>query len=67
MKQKVLNWAQRFSTFCFLDNHQYHIEPHTQECIVGAGIRRKVNECGNALTSCKISDEKEPGFLAIWL
>jgi para-aminobenzoate synthetase component I len=41
-KQKVLNWVQRFNTFCFLDNHQYHIEPHTQECIAGAGIRRKL-------------------------
>jgi para-aminobenzoate synthetase component 1 len=43
MKQKVLNWAQRFNTFCFLDNHQYHIEPHTQECLLGAGIKRKIN------------------------
>ena len=43
MKQKVLNWAQRFNTFCFLDNHQYHIEPHTRECILGAGIKRKIN------------------------
>ncbi len=43
MKQKVLNWAQRFNTFCFLDNHRYHIEPHTQECLLGAGIKRKIN------------------------
>ena len=43
MKQKVLNWMQRFNTFCFLDNHQYHIEPHSVECILAAGIRRKVS------------------------
>lgn len=35
-----MNWVQRFDTFCFLDNHQYQIEPHTQECLIGAGIRR---------------------------
>jgi len=46
----VLNWVQRFNTFCFLDNHQYHIEPHTQECIAGAGIRRKlIADAGMAL------------------
>lgn len=42
LKNKVLNWVQRFNTFCFLDNHQYHIEPHTQECLLAAGIRQKL-------------------------
>jgi para-aminobenzoate synthetase component I len=37
----VLNWLQRFSTFCFLDNHQYQIAPHTQECLIAAGAHRK--------------------------
>ncbi|HKO81974.1 MAG TPA: anthranilate synthase component I family protein [Chitinophagaceae bacterium] len=39
MKQKVLNWTQQFDTFCFLDNNQYQIEPHTQECLLAAGIK----------------------------
>jgi len=47
IKLKVLNWAQRFNTFCFLDNHQYQIRPHTQECILGAGIRRKIHASGS--------------------
>jgi para-aminobenzoate synthetase component I len=42
IKQKVLKWVQPFSTFCFLDNHQYHIEPHSQECLLAAGIKRKL-------------------------
>ncbi|TMI69240.1 MAG: anthranilate synthase component I family protein [Bacteroidetes bacterium] len=60
MKKKVLNWAQRFNTFCFLDNHQYHIEPHTQECMLGAGIKRKINANGlNALDGLqKFIDER---------
>jgi para-aminobenzoate synthetase component 1 len=37
MKQKVLSWLQQFNTFCFLDNHQYQIQPHTEECLVAAG------------------------------
>ncbi|MDP4261198.1 MAG: anthranilate synthase component I family protein [Bacteroidota bacterium] len=50
IKQKVLDWIQKFDTFCFLDNHQYHIEPHTQECLAGAGARRKISaNAGNAL------------------
>jgi len=42
-----LNWIQRFNTFCLLDNHQYNIPPHTQECILGAGIKRKVHAQGD--------------------
>ena len=41
MKKKVLNWLQQFDTFCFLDNHQYHIEPHTEECLAAAGVKNK--------------------------
>jgi para-aminobenzoate synthetase component I len=60
MKQKVLNWVQRFNTFCFLDNHQYQIEPHTQECIAGAGIKRKLlTNAGDALDQLqRFIDEK---------
>lgn len=42
MKEKVLNWVQQFNTFCFLDNNQYHIQPHTQECLVAAGIKNEI-------------------------
>jgi para-aminobenzoate synthetase component 1 len=50
MKKKVLNWAKRFDTFCFLDNHQYQLEPHTMECLLAAGIKRKIScNAGNAL------------------
>jgi para-aminobenzoate synthetase component 1 len=37
VKDKVLNWANRFNTFCFLDNHQYQLKPHSVECILAAG------------------------------
>lgn len=49
-KQKVLNWAQRFNTFCFLDNHQYQIEPHSMECLLAAGVKRQLKtQAGTAL------------------
>jgi len=41
-KQKLLNWAKRFSSFCFLDNHQYQIKPHTVECLLAAGVKREL-------------------------
>jgi para-aminobenzoate synthetase component I len=50
MKQKVLNWTKQFNTFCFLDNHQYQIEPHAVECLLAAGVKRQLcAEAGNAL------------------
>lgn len=50
VKEKVLNWLQRFDTFCFLDNHQYQLAPHAIECMAAAGARRWL-ECpaGHAL------------------
>ncbi|MBL7748677.1 MAG: chorismate-binding protein, partial [Chitinophagaceae bacterium] len=50
VKEKVLNWSNRFSTFCFLDNHQYQIEPHTMECLLAAGVKRELKlNAGNAV------------------
>ena len=60
-KEKVLNWAQQFNTFCFLDNHQYQIEPHTMECMLAAGVKRQLKaDAGNALDKFQqFIDEKK--------
>jgi para-aminobenzoate synthetase component 1 len=62
IKEKVLNWAQQFNTFCFLDNHQYQIAPHTLECILGAGTRRKISANAGDKTLAQLQqfiDEKQ--------
>ena len=41
-----MNWIQQFNTFSFLDNHQYQIEPHSQECLVAAGVRDRLDFSG---------------------
>lgn len=33
----MLSWASRLDIFCFLDNHEYGIPPHSYECLLGAG------------------------------
>jgi len=64
MKQKVLNWAQAFNTFCFLDNHQYHIKPHILECIVAAGSKRQISaNAGNALNGLQQFIDKKRSWL----
>ena len=57
---KVLNWTQQFSTFCFLDNHRYHIAPTSMECLLAAGKRRSIQtDAGNALQQLQdFRDEK---------
>ena len=48
-KEQMLNWVNRFSIFCLLDNHRYQIEPHTLECILAAGVKRQfLSQAGNA-------------------
>lgn len=36
-KQKLLNWVNRFSSCCFLDNHAYAMPGGHFECVAGAG------------------------------
>lgn len=64
MKKKVLNWIKQFSTFCFLDNHQYQLEPHTEECLAGAGVYRKISaSAGNALEQLENFVRENPAWL----
>ena len=45
-----MNWAKQFNTFCFLDNHQYQIAPHSVECLLAAGEKRMISTiAGSAL------------------
>lgn len=61
MKEKVLNWSQQFSTFCFLDNHQYAGEGHSIECVLAAGEKRRIKAvAGSALQQLQgFIDEKK--------
>lgn len=61
---KVLNWTQQFSTFCFLDNHQYHIAPTSMECMLAAGEKRSINaNAGNALQQFQDFQDEKKGWL----
>lgn len=39
-REKMLNWASRFSIFCFLDNHGYSFEQPAFDCVLAADCRR---------------------------
>jgi len=46
----MLNWANRFNIFCFLDNHHYKLAHNTVECILAAGSLRQLQSAsGTAL------------------
>jgi para-aminobenzoate synthetase component 1 len=36
----MLNWANRFSIFCLLDNHGYQTRYHSEECLLAAGSKK---------------------------
>jgi para-aminobenzoate synthetase component 1 len=60
----VLNWVQQFGTFCFLDNHQYQLAPHSVECLLGAGAKRSLRcNAGTALTQLQEFSDNCSGFL----
>lgn len=58
-----MSWVQQFNTFCFLDNHQYQLHPHTQECMLAAGVRRFVKAgAGTALQQLQQTLDAQPGW-----
>jgi para-aminobenzoate synthetase component 1 len=46
----MLNWAQRFNIFCFLDNQDYSIEPHEYDCLLAVGANRIYNASSSAFS-----------------
>ncbi len=60
----MLHWINRFSTCCFLDNHQYHFSHHSYECIAGAGTIDCIElTAGNALPQLQQFRQKNNGWL----
>ena len=60
----MLNWANRFNIFCFLDNHGYSPGSAAFDCILAAGCNRAISlQKGNAFASLKDFYEKKPGWL----
>jgi len=57
----MLSWANQFSIFCFLDNHNYNLLPHSVECILAVSVKRDFStEPGSALSDLqKFIDEKK--------
>lgn len=50
IKIQMLNWVNRFSIFCFLDNQKYDFSKPAFECLLAAGSKRYVQaDAGNAL------------------
>ncbi len=45
----MLNWANRFSICCFLDNQNYRQAHSTIECLLGVGALTYINANSNAL------------------
>lgn len=60
----MLNWANRFSIFCFLDNHYYQAGPHSVECILAAGVKREFSaDPGAALPGLQKFIDHKPCWL----
>ena len=45
----MLNWAQRFNIFCFLDSCNYTTSPHRYQCILAAGSASSISSNTHSL------------------
>lgn len=54
----MLNWANRFNIFCFLDNQNYSVQPHRYECLLGAGVL-KIIASGDLKKSDRFFEENK--------
>ena len=57
----MLSWANRFSIFCFLDNHHYQTDYHSVECLLAIGA--KSTYAKNTLVGFQDYLDKKPGWL----
>lgn len=63
-KKLLLNWANQFDVCCFLDNHNYPFAPHSYECILAAGVHRKISvDAGSAFAQLKQFFEIEQDWI----
>ena len=63
-KMKMLNWADRFNIFCFLDNNNYSFDDPSFECIVGVGCERSYTFKGeNDLENLQKLHDDKPTWL----
>ncbi|MEO7309844.1 MAG: anthranilate synthase component I family protein [Chitinophagaceae bacterium] len=59
---QLLNWASRFNSCSFLDNHQYASPFNRQECLVAAGCYKYLKRpAGKALQQLQLFMEAHPG------
>jgi len=56
-KKKMLNWANQFGIFCFLDNHRYQTNYHSVECLLAVARPDVPFE-----RDCKSSFIPKPGY-----
>jgi para-aminobenzoate synthetase component 1 len=64
IKNQMLNWADRFNIFCFLDNNSYQTENAAFSCILAAGTRRTLElKPGQAFRQLQAFYDQEPSWL----
>jgi len=63
-KIQMLNWANRFNIFCFLDNHHYKLAHHSVECLLAVGSLRQL-QCasGTALDEFHTFSKQENDWI----
>lgn len=59
-----MNWIQQFEIFCILDNHQYQLQPHSQECLAAIGVKRMIKaDVGISLSQLQSFIDIKPSWL----
>ena len=61
----MLNWANRFNIFCFLDNHHYKFGEPAFECLLGVGSTAQIAAAADGAAFSKLAEfyRQHPGWL----
>ncbi len=63
-KIKMLNWANQFNIFCFLDNNNYNFEQPAFECMLAVGANASIELSNdNLFDNLKSFAQNNPGWL----
>ena len=63
LKNKMLDWSNRFNICCFLDNNSYLSSHNTVECLVGVGVLKAFEPSVNFFDSLSVFVESANDYI----
>ena len=60
IKSQLLNWAQQFDVFIWMDSNNYHLKYSSYDAVLAVGVNQNIAcDCSNAFSKLKTFHKAE--------